>query len=204
MLLALNPPPDPAQAIPADRFTENRIGLDHLSLSVASMADLKAAVGVLDAKGVTHGEIKPLGSRYYESSMLNIFRRLEADNFQTVLIERKEDIWPSFKAFLAKDRGKNNYQFYTAQLAEHSAQQFALEAPGQLQVLFERLLLLGGGEMTPVGHGDVLHPGLSASHAANAIHQRCAGHIAIDDPVRARAHVALGALAGAVPHPDHL
>ena len=52
-----------------------------------------------------YGEIKPLGSRYYESSMLNIFRRLEADNFQTVLIERKEDIWPSFRAFLAKDRG---------------------------------------------------------------------------------------------------
>jgi sporulation protein YhbH len=52
-----------------------------------------------------YGEIKPLGSRYYESSMLNVFRRLEADNFQTVLIERKEDIWPSFKAFLAKDRG---------------------------------------------------------------------------------------------------
>ena len=43
VLLALNPPPDPAQAIPADRFTENRIGLDHLSLSVASMADLQAA-----------------------------------------------------------------------------------------------------------------------------------------------------------------
>jgi hypothetical protein len=51
-----------------------------------------------------YGEIKPLGSRYYESSMLNIFRRLDAENFQTVLIERKEDIWPSFKAFLAKDR----------------------------------------------------------------------------------------------------
>ncbi len=37
--------------------------------------------------------------------MLNIFRRLVAEHFQTVLIERKEDIWPSFKAFLAKDRG---------------------------------------------------------------------------------------------------
>ena len=55
-----------------------------------------------------YGEIKPLGSRYYESSMLNIFRRLEAENFQTVLIERKEDIWPSFKAFLAKDKGKDD------------------------------------------------------------------------------------------------
>ncbi|MCY4387768.1 MAG: sporulation protein YhbH [Desulfurellaceae bacterium] len=51
-----------------------------------------------------YGEIKPLGSRYYESSMLNIFRRLEAENFQTVLIERKEDIWPSFKTFMSKER----------------------------------------------------------------------------------------------------
>ncbi|HKN00431.1 MAG TPA: DUF444 family protein [Candidatus Binataceae bacterium] len=51
-----------------------------------------------------YGEIKPLGSRYYESSMLNVFRRIQAPNFHTVLIERKEDIWPSFKAFLAKDR----------------------------------------------------------------------------------------------------
>jgi hypothetical protein len=54
-----------------------------------------------------YGEIKPLGSRYYESSMLNIFRRLETDNFHTVLIERKEDIWPSFKTFLGKDRGRD-------------------------------------------------------------------------------------------------
>jgi uncharacterized protein len=53
-----------------------------------------------------YGEIKPLGSRYYESSMLNVFRRIQAPNFHTVLIERKEDIWPSFKAFLAKDRIK--------------------------------------------------------------------------------------------------
>jgi hypothetical protein len=38
--------------------------------------------------------------------MLNVFRRLEASNFQTVLIERKEDVWPSFKALLAKDRAR--------------------------------------------------------------------------------------------------
>ncbi|HXW84126.1 MAG TPA: DUF444 family protein, partial [Candidatus Binataceae bacterium] len=36
-----------------------------------------------------YGEIKPLGSRYYESSMLNVFRRIQAPNFHTVLIERK-------------------------------------------------------------------------------------------------------------------
>ncbi len=51
-----------------------------------------------------YGEIKPLGPRYYESSMLNVFRQLDLDNFQTILIERKEDVWPSFKALLAKER----------------------------------------------------------------------------------------------------
>ena len=70
---------------------------------------LKAAKELAEVSNLFgYGEIKPLGSRYYESSMLNIFRRLEADNFQTVLIERKEDIWPSFKAFLAKDRGRES------------------------------------------------------------------------------------------------
>ena len=50
-----------------------------------------------------YGEIKPMGSHYYESSMLERFRRLEDENFQSVLIERREDIWPSFKAFLSRD-----------------------------------------------------------------------------------------------------
>jgi sporulation protein YhbH len=69
-------------------------------------AALRAAKELADLCNLFgYGEIKPLGSRYYESSMLNIFRHLEAEHFQTVLIERKEDIWPSFKAFLAKDRG---------------------------------------------------------------------------------------------------
>ena len=53
-----------------------------------------------------YGEIKPLGSRYYESSMLNVFRRIQHPHFHTVLIERKEDIWPSFKAFLAKEHAE--------------------------------------------------------------------------------------------------
>jgi uncharacterized sporulation protein YeaH/YhbH (DUF444 family) len=71
-------------------------------------AALKAAATLTDICNLFgYGEIKPLGSRYYESSMLNIFRRLDAENFQTVLIERKEDIWPSFKAFLAKERTRD-------------------------------------------------------------------------------------------------
>jgi uncharacterized protein len=68
-------------------------------------AALKAAEELAEISNLFgYGEIKPLGSRYYESSMLNVFRRIQAPNFHTVLIERKEDIWPSFKAFLAKDR----------------------------------------------------------------------------------------------------
>ena len=57
MLLALNPPPDPGQAIPADHFSESRIGLDHLSLG---MADLEAAASLFDEMGRSHGESKPL------------------------------------------------------------------------------------------------------------------------------------------------
>jgi len=69
-------------------------------------AALKAAKEIAEISNLFgYGEIKPLGSRYYESSMLSIFRRLDTENFQTVLIERKEDVWPSFKALLAKDRG---------------------------------------------------------------------------------------------------
>jgi len=54
-----------------------------------------------------YGEIKPMGSHYYESSMLDRFRRLKAENFQSVLIERREDIWPSFKAFMSRDRAES-------------------------------------------------------------------------------------------------
>lgn len=72
-------------------------------------AALKAAEELSDLCNLFgYGEIKPLGSRYYESSMLNVFRRIQNPNFHTVLIERKEDIWPSFKAFLAKERAQQD------------------------------------------------------------------------------------------------
>ena len=45
-----------------------------------------------------------MGSHYYESSMLERFRRLEADNFQSVLIERKRGHLAGFKSFLSRDR----------------------------------------------------------------------------------------------------
>jgi glyoxylase I family protein len=43
----------------SDRFDENRVGLDHLSIAVD---DLEGAVRVLDELGVAHEEIKDLGS----------------------------------------------------------------------------------------------------------------------------------------------
>jgi glyoxylase I family protein len=45
-----------------DSFSEDRVGLDHLSLQVASRADLDAAVAALDAHGVAHEPVKDLGA----------------------------------------------------------------------------------------------------------------------------------------------
>ena len=65
-------------------------------------AALKAAAELCELSNLFgYGEIKPLGSRFYESSMLNLFRRLDADNFQTVVIEKKEDIWLRYSIRLA-------------------------------------------------------------------------------------------------------
>jgi glyoxylase I family protein len=47
-----------------DRFEENRVGLDHLSFTVASREELDAAVGVLDEQGVPHGGIKDIGAGF--------------------------------------------------------------------------------------------------------------------------------------------
>jgi catechol 2,3-dioxygenase-like lactoylglutathione lyase family enzyme len=45
-----------------DRFDEDRVGLDHLSFSVASRDDLEKAAGLFDERGVPHGEIVTLSS----------------------------------------------------------------------------------------------------------------------------------------------
>jgi len=51
-----------------------------------------------------YGEIKPAGSAYYSGSMLEIFKQIEDENFHMITIEKKEDLWPGFKAFLTKDK----------------------------------------------------------------------------------------------------
>ena len=56
MLLGLRPvaPHD-------DRFDADRVGLDHLSFSVGSRAELEQAIQLFDQRGVKHGDITRLG-----------------------------------------------------------------------------------------------------------------------------------------------
>ncbi len=61
VLLALTPPSDVAQTIKGDVFNENRVGLDHLSLAVASREDLVSAAQVFDRAKTPHGELRDLG-----------------------------------------------------------------------------------------------------------------------------------------------
>lgn len=53
-------------------------------------------------------EIKPT-SYYYGSSMMRAFNeQVKSDNFQTVLIKDKDDIFPKFKELISKDRSKED------------------------------------------------------------------------------------------------
>lgn len=62
VVLSVTLPSDKAAPIPAnDRFSENRIGLDHVSFTVAGLADLEAAATYFDEQGISHGEIRDLG-----------------------------------------------------------------------------------------------------------------------------------------------
>lgn len=73
-----------------------------------NQAALNAAKEIAEVANLFgYGEIKPLGSGYYGSSMIPFFSQLRADNFQTVQIQRKEDIWPCFKSFLTRDRARD-------------------------------------------------------------------------------------------------
>ena len=82
LTLAINPPPDPTQALPDDVFTEHRLGLDHLSFSVGSHTDLEAAAALFDADGIPHGTINNLGEYGLPISVL-AFR--DPDNIQLEL-----------------------------------------------------------------------------------------------------------------------
>lgn len=74
-------------------------------------ATLKAAEELCQACNLFgYGEIKPRPSGFYEGTMLDLFRNVRADNFQPVLIQRKEDIWPSFRQLLSRERESSEYE----------------------------------------------------------------------------------------------
>jgi glyoxylase I family protein len=79
--LGLGPSPDPTRAPAEDRFDEARVGLDHLSFSVASRDELERARQLLDERGVPHGEITDLG----ETFGLYILAFRDPDNIQLEL-----------------------------------------------------------------------------------------------------------------------
>jgi glyoxylase I family protein len=56
-LLGLRPVAD-------DQFSENRVGLDHVSFAVADQSAIEAAAGELDELGVAHGGVKDIGDGY--------------------------------------------------------------------------------------------------------------------------------------------
>jgi glyoxylase I family protein len=60
LLLGVTPPWDASQAIPHDRFTPNRVGLDHLSFGVADRAELTKAAALFEEHGIEHGEVRDL------------------------------------------------------------------------------------------------------------------------------------------------
>ena len=79
--LGIGPHPQPERAIKADRFDENRVGLDHMSFEVSSRAALDDAVRVLDHHGVPHSEVRDLGEAF--GICILIFR--DPDNVQLEL-----------------------------------------------------------------------------------------------------------------------
>ena len=60
MLLGVTTPWDESQAIANDRFSCNRVGLDHLSFGVANRAELDKATALFKEHGIEHGEITDL------------------------------------------------------------------------------------------------------------------------------------------------
>ena len=79
--LGIGPSPAPDRAPADDRFDEARVGLDHLSLHVASRADLERAIQLLDERGAPHGEITDLG----EAFGIYILAFRDPDNIQIEL-----------------------------------------------------------------------------------------------------------------------
>ena len=61
VVLAITLPLDSSLAVEEDAFNENRVGLDHISFNVASLAEMEEAMTHFDSFDISHGQIKDLG-----------------------------------------------------------------------------------------------------------------------------------------------
>jgi hypothetical protein len=107
--LGIGPFPDPARAIKDDRFSENRVGLDHMSFAMPTRKMLEDAVRLLDARGVPHSEVRDLGEAF--GIAILIFR--DPDNIQLELSaggqsERRPD--PSVSTAARADPGPPEFR----------------------------------------------------------------------------------------------
>ena len=68
------------QAGSDDRFDEFRVGLDHLSFTLGSRADLESAAAILDQHQVEHGEIEDM-----QAFGLSVLAFRDPDNIQLEL-----------------------------------------------------------------------------------------------------------------------
>jgi len=125
-----------------------RLGGDEFVVLLDATVDADDLAHVARKALAAIGEPVPIESRSYQVTGSIGISLYPDDGEDAAALLKNADA----AMYLAKDRGKNNYQFYTAQLAEHSAQQFALEADlraalqrDELQLHFQPKVGIGTG-----------------------------------------------------------
>ena len=81
VLISLGLPYDPDLALDEDAFSENRVGLDHVSFTVENLQALEDAAAYFDEVGVDHGEVRDLG----EGFAIYVLAFRDPDNIQLEL-----------------------------------------------------------------------------------------------------------------------
>ena len=81
ILMSLGLPYDPVLALGGDAFSENRVGLDHVSFAVDDLQALEEAAAYFDEAGVDHGEVRDLG----EGFAIYVMAFRDPDNIQLEL-----------------------------------------------------------------------------------------------------------------------
>ena len=82
LILGIGLPFDPSQTPTFDRFSEHRMGLDHLSIAVENRAEMEKALAIFEEHQVPHGEIEDLSPLGFPRLVL-AFR--DPDNIQLEL-----------------------------------------------------------------------------------------------------------------------